>query len=180
MRFILVDTIHELEPGKSITASKRLPASEEIFRDHFPGFPVVPGVLLTEMMAQAAGKCLDADSSHPGRAMLGKIRSASFREWVRPDEQAIIRAEITQNRPAYAAASCVVEVNGRQVCSADLFFVFVPHEQFAPGYRDEILDAYWKANPPTRTTGSGQGTKNQMAGGSGQPTKAQGSTGADG
>jgi len=47
-------------------------------------------------------------------------------------------------------------VDGAQVCSADLFFVFVPHERFAPGYRDEILDAYWKANPPTGTTGSGQ------------------------
>ena len=155
MRFILIDRICELEPGKRITASKRLPASEEIFRDHFPGFPVVPGVLLTEMMAQAAGKCLDADGTHPGRAMLGKIRSAHFRDWVRPDEDALIHAEITQNRPAYATASCFVKVDAKEVCSADLFFVFVPHERFAPDYRDEILDAYWKANPPTDTTGSG-------------------------
>jgi 3-hydroxyacyl-[acyl-carrier-protein] dehydratase len=150
MRFILVDRIFELEPGKRIKASKRLPADEEIFRDHFPGFPVVPGVLLTEMMAQAAGKCLDAEGIHPGRAMLGKIRSASFREWVKPDEDAIIHAEVVQNQPTFATANCFVEVDGKQVCSADLFFVFTPHDQFAPGYRDEILDAYWKENPPMK------------------------------
>ena len=154
MRFILIDRIDELNPGKRIKASKRLPADEEIFRDHFPGFPVVPGVLLTEMMAQAAGKCLDAEGIHPGRAMLAKIRSASFRAWVKPDEDAIIHAEIVQNHPTYATANCFVEVGGNQVCSAELFFAFVPHEQFAPGYRDEILDAYFITHPPQRATGT--------------------------
>lgn len=142
MRFVLVDKIYELEPGKRIKAAKRIPAGEELFRDHFPGFPVVPGVLLTEMMAQAAGKCLDAEETHAGKAMLGKIVAARFRAWVRPDEQAVIYAEISQNRPAYATAQCRVEVAEKPVCSAELFFVFVPFEQFAPGYRDEVLEAY--------------------------------------
>lgn len=147
MRFILVDKIHELEPGRLITASKTLPAQEELFRDHFPGFPVVPGVLLTEMMAQAAGRCLDAEGTHPGRAMLGKINSASFREWVKPDQEIILHAKITQNRPTYATADCYAEVAGKKVCSAELFFVFAPHDQFAPDHQDEILNAYWRANP---------------------------------
>lgn len=147
MRFILVDRIHELEPGKQITASKTLPAHEELFRDHFPGFPVVPGVLLTEMMAQAAGRCLDAEGTHPGRAMLGKINGASFREWVKPDQEIMLHAKITQNRATYATADCFAEVAGKKVCSAELFFVFAPHEQFAPGHQDEILNAYWRANP---------------------------------
>jgi 3-hydroxyacyl-[acyl-carrier-protein] dehydratase len=153
MRFLLVDKIYELEPGKRIKASKQLPADEEIFRDHFPGFPVVPGVLLTEMMAQAAGKCLDAEGTHPGRAMLGKISSANFRSWVKPDKQAIIYAEISQNRPTYAMANCFIEVDSKKVCSAEFFFAFVPHEQFAPGYRDAVLEAYWQEHPPTRGVG---------------------------
>ena len=147
MRFILVDTIHELDPGKRIKASKTLPANEELFRDHFPGFPVVPGVLLTEMMAQAAGRCLDAEGTHPGRAMLGKINGASFREWVKPDQEIMLHAAITQNRPAFATADCFAEVAGKKVCSAELFFVFAPHEQFASDYQDEILNAYWKIHP---------------------------------
>ena len=147
MRFILVDRIHVLDPGKQITASKTLPADEELFRDHFPGFPVVPGVLLTEMMAQAAGRCLDAERTHPGRAMLGKIKGASFRDWVKPNQEIMLHATITQNRATYATADCFAEVAGKTVCSAELFFVFASHEQFAPGHQDEILNAYWKANP---------------------------------
>lgn len=150
MRFILVDTILELEPGKRITASKVLPASEELFRDHFPGFPVVPGVILTEMMAQAAGRCLDAEEAHLGRAMLGKINSATFREWVKPDQEIRLHATITQNRQSFATAECFAEVEGKQVCSAGLFFVFVPHEQFAVGHQDEILLAYWRTHPERR------------------------------
>ena len=151
MRFILVDRIHELDPGKQITASKTLSAHEELFRDHFPGFPVVPGVLLTEMMAQAAGRCLDAEGTHPGRAMLGKITGASFREWVKPDQEIMLHAKIIQNRPAYATADCFAEVDGKKVCSAELFFVFAPHEQFATNFQDEILNAYWKANPDVQS-----------------------------
>jgi 3-hydroxyacyl-[acyl-carrier-protein] dehydratase len=148
MRFLLVDKIYELEPGKRIKASKTLPAGEELFRDHFPGFPVVPGVLLTEMMAQAAGRCLDAEGTHPGRAILGKISSASFRSWVRPDEEAVIHAEISQNRPAYATANCYVEVSGKRVCTAELFFAFSSDDHLAPGYQDDVLEAYRKSNPP--------------------------------
>lgn len=149
VRFLLVDAILALEPGRSIEATKTIPAHEDVFLDHFPGFPVVPGVLLTEMMAQAAGKCLDADRSRPAKAMLAKILSATFREWVRPDQTARIRATILQNRPAFARAECSVEVDGRMVCAAELFFAFTPMEQFAPGYRDEVLER-WLADPARR------------------------------
>src|SRR5512143_2586644 len=102
MRFILVDRIHELDPGKRIIASKTLPASEELFRDHFPGFPVVPGVLLTEMMAQAAGKCLNAQRLPRGNAMLVEVRNAKFRRWVRPDETIILHAQIERDQGQFA------------------------------------------------------------------------------
>ena len=146
MRFLLIDKILKLIPGKSIVATKTMQPGEELFRDHFPGFPVVPGVLLTEMMAQAAGKCLDAEKSPRGRAMLGKISNATFRHWVAPGELAVITAAIDCNREEFATAKCHVEVKDKRVCSADLFFVFVPYGQFAAGYRDELLESYFREN----------------------------------
>lgn len=142
MRFIFVDKIVDLVPGKSIRALKVIGPEEDIFRDHFPGFPVVPGVLLTEMMAQAAGKCLDAQKHFRGKAMLAEITKAGFREWLRPGQEATIIAEIKINREKYARALCKIEVEGKKICSSDLFFVFVPYDRFAPEYRDEVLECY--------------------------------------
>lgn len=153
MRFILVDRILRLEPGRRIEAHKRLEAGEELFRDHFPGFPVVPGVLLTEMMAQAAGKCLDAEGRPRGKAMLAQILKASFREWMAPDETAHIAAEIKLNRERYATAECAVAVDGRTIATAELFFSFLPWSRLAPGYRDEILEAFREGRDPA--TGGG-------------------------
>lgn len=142
MRFLFVDRILELSPGKAIKAEHHISGGQDFFQDHFPGFPVVPGVLLTEMMAQAAGKCLDAESTGRGKAMLAQIRSASFRDWVRPNETALIVAEIRANQAQYATAACSVEVHGVKVCTADLLFSFLPMEKFAPGYHDDVLESF--------------------------------------
>jgi 3-hydroxyacyl-[acyl-carrier-protein] dehydratase len=144
MRFILIDKIIELEPGKSIRAVKRFGADEEFFQDHFPGFPVVPGVLQTEMMAQAAGKCLDAEKKARGKAMLVEIKKARFRDWMKPGQAAHISAEILTNRDQYATASCSIAIEMKKICSAELFFSFVPMDKFAPGFTDEVLESYLK------------------------------------
>ena len=139
----MVDEILELAPGKSIKAVKHIAPDEDYFRDHFPGFPVVPGVLLTEMMAQAAGKCLAAEDLSRGRPMLAQIKAASFREWVGPGMTVILIAEVKVSRPQFATANCRAEVNGQAVCSAELMFTFVPGDRFAPGYRDEVLERWY-------------------------------------
>ncbi len=142
MRFILIDGILEMSPGQHIVAHKTLPEDEELFQDHFPGFPVVPGVLLTEMMAQAAGKCLDAEKKPRGKAMLARIESAAFRDWVRPGQRAVVYADIKNNQNKYATASCRVEVVDKTVCKAELFFAFMPLERFAPEYIDDVLEDF--------------------------------------
>jgi 3-hydroxyacyl-[acyl-carrier-protein] dehydratase len=147
MRFLLVNRIVALVPGISIEAEMSLPATEELFQDHFAGFPVVPGVLLTEMMAQAAGKVLNAQRLPRGLAMLGEVRSAKFRTWVRPGELIRLHATIETSRDAFAVARCHAEVDGRKVCSAELLFSFLPKERFAPDYRDELLERWLEENP---------------------------------
>ena|SRR3972149_8498432 len=142
MKFSFVNKILEMVPGKSILAEKKIGSSEEYFKDHFPGFPVVPGVLLTEMMAQTAGKCLDAERRPRGKAMLAQIRSAKFRKWVEPGQTALIYANITANQESYATANCRVEVNNQTVCKAELFFSFVLMKDFSPDYRDDVLESF--------------------------------------
>jgi 3-hydroxyacyl-[acyl-carrier-protein] dehydratase len=143
MRFLLVDRIRVLEPGKSIRAEKTFSEREELFNDHFPGFPVVPGVLLTEMMAQATGKCLDAERRDRGKPILAQIRSATFREWVRPGQCAEIVSTILSSTNDVATARCHIELDGRKVCSAELLFAFVARETFAADWRDEVLESYF-------------------------------------
>jgi 3-hydroxyacyl-[acyl-carrier-protein] dehydratase len=147
VRFLLVDRILALSPGESVIATRRIDPDDDYFLDHFPGFPVVPGVLLTEMMGQAAAKCLAAEDKPRGRPMLVKILSATFRQWVRPGEDVELRGTITSNADRYATADCEARVGGRAVAQAKLFFSFVPHEQFAGSVKDEVLETYLRENP---------------------------------
>lgn len=142
MRFLMVDEILLMEPGRSIAARKWVAEDEDYFLDHFPGFPVVPGVLLVEMMAQAAGKCLDAEKRPRGRAMLAQINAAKFRKWVSPGSMVVLSAVIKANRDAYATAQCKAEVDGEGVGSAELLFTFVPAERFASSCHDEVLEKF--------------------------------------
>ena len=148
MRFLLVDRILQLGPGVSIEAEKSLAASEELFRDHFPGFPVVPGVLLTEMMAQAAGKCLNAQRLPRGNAMLIEVRNAKFRSWVKPGQLIRLRAKIERNEVEYAVSIAQGEVDGKRVCSAELRFAFAPLASFAADYRDDVLESFLAGTQP--------------------------------
>ena len=144
MRFILVDRILEMDPGKTILAEKEVGLDAPYFADHFPGFPVVPGVLLVEMMAQTAGKCLDSADRARGKAMLAQIRSAKFLRWVQPPATITISATINSSQPAVATATCHVEVEKIVVARAELLFSFVARGQFAADYRDEVLEIYLK------------------------------------
>jgi 3-hydroxyacyl-[acyl-carrier-protein] dehydratase len=155
VRFILVDEIIDLVPGRSIRAIKRILGDEEYFQDHFPGFPVVPGVLLTEMMAQTAGKCLMAEDISRGRPMLGQIDSAKFLNWVLPGNSILLTAEIQTSRRHFATANSRAEVDGKAVCSAKLLFSFLSTDLFAPDYRDLVLEEYF-----TRTARSGSSAGN--------------------
>lgn len=145
MRFLLVDRIVELVPGQRVVATRVVPADDELYADHFPGFPVVPGVLLTEMMGQAAAKCLDAERLPRGKALLANIQSATFRDWVRPGDEVTMHAAIVANQARFATAECHLDLGTRTVAQAKLMFTFMPVERFAPGFRDEQLEAWLAA-----------------------------------
>ena len=140
MRFLMVDRISTLDPGVSIVASKTLPGSEDLFQDHFPGFPVVPGVLITEMMAQAGGKCLYAGNPDRGIPVLARVKDAVFRTWVAPDQEVVLEGEVAKDSPLFASVKTKASVGGRVVANAELSFAFVkPGDQGFPETIPEIL-----------------------------------------
>jgi 3-hydroxyacyl-[acyl-carrier-protein] dehydratase len=95
MRFTLIDRIVDLSPGEKITAVKNLSLAEEYLADHFPGFPVMPGVLMLEAMTQAGAWLIRAseDFAH-STVVLQEARNVKFANFLQPGQTLTITAEI--------------------------------------------------------------------------------------
>jgi 3-hydroxyacyl-[acyl-carrier-protein] dehydratase len=111
---LLVDRVLELEPRKRIVALKNFTANEEFFLGHFPGHPVVPGVLLLEALAQAGGILLVHDLEDRGHTLLyfagaDKVR---FRRPVVPGDQARLEVDLLRMRSRAARLRGVIRVDG--------------------------------------------------------------------
>ena len=142
MRYRFVDKIIALEPGVSIQCQRTWPRNLEIFADHFPGFPVVPGVLLTEMMGQAAGLCLSSRSDDTSAAMLIQIKNAVFRDWVLPGELLDIQAEIISSQPRLARIKASTERGGALVATTELLFSFESKNKLGLPDVDPVLEDF--------------------------------------
>ena len=125
--FLLIDRVLELEPGKRIVAIKNVTINEPFFQGHFPGNPVMPGVLQLEAMAQAAGILMLRRGSSEGKTSLFmSADKVKFRKPVRPGDQIIINAKLTKARgDKLAQAACVCTVDGTVVSSAELMFAIL-------------------------------------------------------
>lgn len=121
MRFVFVDRLLALDPGRSITTLKNVTATEDVFDDHFPGCPILPGALIVEAFAQAARLliALSSDFSRVGR--LEGIARASFRRFVRPGDQ--LRVRCRRRDAERWTVEAEAEVDGRIVAAAILEFV---------------------------------------------------------
>ncbi len=95
MQFALIDQIVDLQPGVSITATKSLTLAEEYLQDHFPRFPVMPGVLMLECMYQAASWLVyEADQFRYSTILLREARNVKFAEFVQPGQTLTVRATV--------------------------------------------------------------------------------------
>jgi len=89
---VLIDTVLE-QTSDRIVAVKHVSLAEEYLADHFPGFPVLPGVMMVESMVQAARRLLESRSDH--RLVLGEVKAIKFGNMVRPGEQLVVEVSIS-------------------------------------------------------------------------------------
>ncbi len=127
--FLLVDRILEVEPGVRCVGLKNVSSNEEHFNGHFPGHPVMPGVLILEAMAQVAGVLILVTRNTPGAlSYFASIEKARFRQPVRPGDQVITEATLQVLRGALCKAHVVGRVDGQVVVEADYTFMTTSSE----------------------------------------------------
>src|SRR3954452_4076590 len=98
MRFVLLDRIVELQAGQSLDAGKNLSLGEEYLADHFPGFPVMPGVLMLEALTQAGAWLIrDMDDFAHSVVLLKQARTIKYGSFVEPGRQLQLRVEFTSH-----------------------------------------------------------------------------------
>lgn len=129
--FLLVDRIIELEQGKRCVGIKNVTVNEPFFPGHFPGHPVMPGVLIVEAMAQVAGIMAYLASDEDTRKKVSyfiAIDNAKFRKPVQPGDQLRIEVSTTMNRRGIWGVAAQVFVDGTLVTEADLKATFASVE----------------------------------------------------
>jgi UDP-N-acetylglucosamine acyltransferase len=120
---LLVDKITELEPGNRCVGLKNVSSTEEFFQGHFPGHPVMPGVLILEAMAQVAGVLILVTRNTPGAlSYFAKVDSARFHQPVSPGDQLVTEATLQVLRGPYCKANVVGRVDGQVVVDAEYTF----------------------------------------------------------
>ena len=122
MRFVLIDRLTHVERGRSASAEKVFASTLEEFADHFPGRPLVPGVLLTESMNQTAGWLILATTDFAALPLLVRIDRASFRRPVSPGESLTVTATLRSSTASAHELIADVRVHGDVVAEARLLF----------------------------------------------------------
>jgi 3-hydroxyacyl-[acyl-carrier-protein] dehydratase len=122
-KFLLIDRVVDFNAAeKTIRCEATVPLQSSIFEGHFPGYPLMPGVLLAEAMAQTAGWMLLSLEKFRRMAFLAGIRDAKFRNFVKPGDKLDLYAKAVHEGSGFAVAQARGEVGGKAVCDATIMY----------------------------------------------------------
>ena len=121
--FQMIDSVEELEADDGrITTRSVVPMKSPIFEGHFPGAPLVPGVLLIETMAQASGFLLLSRLDFAKMPFLANVGSAKMRSFVEPGDVLKVEAELEHDGSGFAATRARISREGKRICDGQLMF----------------------------------------------------------
>ena len=124
--FLLIDRIAELNlDDRTIRTDATVPDKSTIFEGHFPGYPLMPGVLLIETMAQTSGWLIIALTKFTRMPFFAAVKEAKLRSFVTPGQKLSVSASIKHEGSGYAMTSAEIRHDGKVVCNADLTFRLV-------------------------------------------------------
>ena len=141
--FLLIDRVVEFEPKKRLVAIKNVTMNEPFFQGHFPGLPIMPGVLVIEAMAQAGGMIMMADmpDRHTKLVVFTGIERAKFRKPVTPGDQLRIEVEVLAFRSRAGRIAGRATVDGKVACEATLTCAVVTREREQRAHGDQPAEA---------------------------------------
>ena len=135
--FLLIDRVVALEPGKAVVATKNVTANEPQFTGHFPGRPIMPGVLMVEALAQAGAVAVLSLPEYRGKlALFAAIDGCRFRRTVVPGDTLTLKVTLEKLRGMFGRAQAVAAVDGEIAVEATLSFVIPRDQSIAGGSTD--------------------------------------------
>ena len=135
--FLLIDRIAELNlDDRTIRTDATVPDKSTIFEGHFPGYPLMPGVLLIETMAQTSGWLIIALTKFTRMPFFAAVKEAKLRSFVTPGQRLSVSASMKHEGSGYAMTSAEIRHDGKVVCNAELTFRLV--EFPSPDFRTSM------------------------------------------
>lgn len=124
--FLMIDEVEEFVPGKSAIAYKHVKEDEWYFKGHFPGNPIMPGVLITESLAQTgAVAILSMESARGKNALFGGIDKLRFKKMVVPGDTLKLEVRIIKQKGPIGIGEAIATVNGKIAAKGELTFAIV-------------------------------------------------------
>lgn len=122
--FLLIDRVTDMEQGKWARGVKCVTANEPFFQGHFPGRPIVPGVLIMEALAQTGAAAILSEEENRGRLVVfGGIKNCRFKRQVTPGDVLELYCELTERRGPVGYGKAVAKVDGQVAAQGELSFV---------------------------------------------------------